>query len=371
MSQRRTQRRVTVVLGFVLAGAMALSMIIPLLQPTTQTIQPTATPRPTEIPPPDPATVSFTQDYLHPSGLFRQVLPQDWTVGSASSTTGEALVTLRNDAISSIAEIRIIEPQSAITSPDELSTLFTEQWLEESWSQYSRWQEDTRNVNAQRLVMDFSLSRGRQDFIARQVAFAEGDWVYTVRVVTPENAAEFLRFMLDRLIEHFSPNTAFMGTPLTWAGYYDAADQHLIRFPDHWDVTDAADGAPASISGPVEPGAADEVILRVEADDALISTADEARDWVASWRAGVTPTNVVALGDDSDNEAAHGFDVSYTQQTVDGERYSGLIRLINGADGRLHVADMRFPASAAELSAGALSERYPEALRALRTFTLV
>jgi hypothetical protein len=137
------------------------------------------------------------------------------------------------------------------------------------------------------------------------------------------------------------PQTEFQGTPLDWDGYYDPSVSHIIRYPSTWTLSDSAPGRPASISS------SDGNALRVESR-AGTSVADEAaaRAWVEGTGSGVTVTSVVPVT----RELGQGFSVAYTSSTVDGARTSGLAVLLNGPDGTLHIANLRFPESDVDLN---------------------
>ena len=134
--------------------------------------------------------------------------------------------------------------------------------------------------------------------------------------------------------------------------------KHIVRYPSDWDVTDAAEGLPATIIG-------DAASLVLSTVDVAVSSDDAAIDWIQSWRRGVTARAVEAVQVDG----YAGFKVSYRLTTLDGESESGLAIMLNGADNRLHVANLRLSNFDEDLLAGDPSE-FP-AIATIDSFRLV
>ncbi len=360
------QRRVTVFLAVLLSFAIGGTSLLGLLQQqvsTSQTApQPTDPPVPT-VPPPvqNLDGVMFDRTYLHPSGLFTAALPTGFVPQNQFSTTGEAQVTMENSDQLSVIEMRILRPtaEQSIATADDLNGIFNDAWLRQSWREYNSWDVDTRRVDDDRLIMDFSLTQGGQNYIARQIAFADETWVYTVRVVTPANASEYLRYVLENEVESFQPIERYVGTRLEWDGYYDNVTEHLIRYPGTWNLADSAPGAPASI-------VAEGVELRVETTDSVIDSEEAAEDFVAGLRSGAQVESVTAI----EQYGTSGYSVAYLLPSLDGGSQSGLVYLLQG-DERTHVANLLLSdVGAVDLNAEEVAESYAGTLGALETFSL-
>jgi hypothetical protein len=213
-----------------------------------------------------------------------------------------------------------------------------------------------------KLQMDFALTAQNQQYVARQLAWTDGEWLYSVRVVTPDNATDALRFVLTGVADSIVPNQVFASTPFSWNAYHDAVYNHIVRFPNTWTVADSADGRPASISGP------NSEVLRVEAQaDASAADADAARAWLEAARPGATVLNVTPVS----RAGGDGFAVSYRFTNVDGEAQSGLAVLLNGADGALHSANLRFLGSDVDLTTDAGRAAQPELAQIMDTFLIL
>lgn len=367
-----TRNRLTVYLGIFLAVMMALSTIIPLLGnqvPQQQQEPTTPTPRPT-VPPPisDLSSIQFTETYLHPSGLFTAAIPTGWVPVNEFNTPGEVQVTMNNGQALSVVEIRILRPVGDLdlSSPEGLNTVFTSAWLQQSWRDYNAWLETDRKIEEDRHIIDFNLQRQGQDFIARQVSYSDGTWIYVFRVVTPSNASSVLRHVLQNEIESFSLVERFVGAPMEWNATYDEVNQHLIRYPGDWQLTDYAPGSPISVNGPTG-------VLRVETSDALIDSPAAASDYVEGLRSGITILSV----EEVDLFGTPGYRVAYTLATPDGSTQSGLVVMMTDEDGTLHTANVRLTA-VEDTDLNAIDPEAPEtpleqvqALEITETFSLL
>lgn len=360
------QQRVTIVIGIILVIAMAASAILPLLQSSatfTQPIdeQPTARPQATVPPPQDTASISFDEQYIHPTGLFDAAVPTGYQVTTEYNDVDEAQVVMRNPEQLSVAEIRVLSGDD-VASAEDLEALFTSDWLQSSWREYSSWDESRRVVNEDgQLEMDFTLRRGNQSYIARQIAWVEGSYVYMTRVVTPDNASESLRYILNNLASSVEPNAQYAQLPLDWGGYYDEQNGHIIRYPANWTLADAAPGVPASIT-------ADGVSMRVEAREGSVDSADAAAALVEEGRAGVS----VLSTEEVDQNGSTGYRVTYSLTTPDGAAQSGAVVILNGTEGMIHVADLRLDTGeSVDLNSDDAAESYADAITSLATFALI
>ena len=363
-SDRTNQRRLTVVLGIVLAVAMGASLLLPLLQTaavSNQTLQPTALPTATVPAPVEVSNITFDQSYIHPSGVFTATIPEGWTPDAGVTTASEAIVTLRNNAALSLGELRVIEPADGAADLDAVSAYFNNNWLSSSWRDYTNWDEATRSVRDDELVIDFNLSSGGQQYIARQLATTDGERIYVSRAVFPANSPEQVRYMVENLKANLNYNEQFAGEPLDWSAYYDSTTGHIIRFPQSWQITDAAPGLPASIE------TSDGIVLRVETVDEAITSADEASAYVESVRPGAEIVSVA----ETEQGGLTGYEVAYSLPTLDGPSQSGYALLLAAESGSVHVANLRLSESDVDLTDEATLEQYPEIAAVLDSFSVL
>lgn len=334
----RTTKTLTYVIGIIMTIAMVGSLILPMLSGNigqaeidTEAARPTPLPEPTLPPPPDTDSISFDRSYLHSSGLFTIGAPTGWSPIAGSNTADELRASLTNASLLSVVEARISKNQAGLADAEALSAFLDNTWLGQTWIGYSRWDETSRKITDDGIIqIDFNLSRGRSHMIARQESWLEGGDIYSVRVVMAENAPQELKFILRAVIGSIERLPIYADSPFGWTAYFDNLDKHIVRYPSEWDLTDAAEGVPATIVG-------DGASLVLSTVDVAVSSEEEAIDWIQGWRSGVKARSVESVEVDGNT----GFKVSYRLSTLDGDSESGLAIMLNGTDNRLHVANLR------------------------------
>ena len=318
--------------------AMVGSLILPMISSQVgvgenylETPQPTTLPEPTMPPPPDTSLIDFDSRYLHRSGLFTLGAPTGWSPSSDSGTADELRAGLNNSEAQSVVEFRISKNYTDISDMEALSAFLDNSWLGHTWSGYTGWGETGRNIiGDEKVQIDFSVRRGRSHLIARQESWLQDGDIYSARVVTAENAAQELKFLLRGLAENVERLDVYADAPYNWDAYFDNLDKHMVRYPSNWEVTDAAAGLPATIEG-------DSLVLAVSTVDVALSSEDDAKDWAENWRSGVNALDAQPV----DVFGADGYRVSYRLKTLDGGLASGAMILLHGTDNRLHVANIR------------------------------
>jgi hypothetical protein len=207
--------------------------------------------------------------------------------------------------------------------------------------------------------MDFALTLQGRTYVSRQIAWTDGDWLYSVRVVTPENATELLRYLVQNVADSIEPNRILADSPFDWESHYDTEFSHIIRFPPEWDLEDSLPGAPASILGSGDQ----ELIVRGEADT-TIADEEAARAWVEAERDDAAIQSVEPVS----RAEGEGYAVSYSFRAVDGEPFSGMTILLNGSEGTLHIADLIFPAVDVDLTTEEGRLAYTDEAQTLASF---
>ncbi len=338
-------KRASIYLGAFLAIVMLASVFAPLINQrasttTTDTTAPTETVVPTFPPPPSNLnTISFDKVYLHPSGIFSIGQPDGWNASQPNKGQTIAQVNMiNNDMLTVIDSYVDATPLTA----DKLSGYFNESVINASWSNFSQWSETNRVMDGGNLIIDFNVTLSGRTYVARQVVWTDNTWVYVVRVLVPENATDLLRYLLDNFVKTLQPQTEFLDTPFDWDAYYDPDNSHIIRYPSDWTVTDTAKGRPTSIST-----TSGSISLRVEARaDTTVADEAAARAFVEKERAGINVVSAVPVT----RGLGQGFSVAYSYTTVDGSQQSGLSVLLNGPDGKLHIANLLFPTGGIDLN---------------------
>jgi hypothetical protein len=340
-------RRISLVLGIFMLVVLVAGAILPIFQQniaqTTERVEPTAAPTNTYPPPvTDFSGIALDQLYLHPTGLFTIAQPTGWTITAPSTQQGVAQVGMNNGSNLSVIDAYIQKPLTSVTTAQQVSDTLTQDVLSATWRQYRRWEETNRRIENERVVMDFSIDFNRQQYVARQVSWTDGEFIYSVRVVVPENGIELLRYLIDNLPATMTINRAVAGVPFDWQASYDPIANHIIRYPQGWVVQDNAPGRTTSLAG------ANGEALRIETRP-LTTPLDEAfaRNFVTSEQANASVTSVQPIT----RGTVSGFAVSYTFTTADGEPRSGMAQLLDAGNGTVHIANLRFPAPNVDLNA--------------------
>jgi hypothetical protein len=362
MNQSAT-RRLTVILAVIMIVAIGSSAILPLFTNNDASLQNTPAPTATQIatfppPPQNFDAIKFDQDYLHPSGLFSVGQPTGYTATQPEQSFDGAEISMNNGDLQSVIQVSVRQPATPIKTLDEINALFTTASLNQSWSNYRSSRELSRRKEGDRLYIDFELKNFQQQtFAARQASWTDGEWVYSLRVVTPENATDFLKFMVDKVAASIKPNKIFVGTPSDWKAYFDQPTSMIIRYPSAWTLADSAPGRPASIQ-------ADNAILRVETL-AGKTVADEAaaKAWLAADRPGATVVSVKPV----ERAGQKGFALAYTYKTLDGDTQSGLALLLNDANA-VQVANLRMFVPDADLNTDAAKDKFGDFVKVMNSF---
>ena len=336
----KTTKTFTYIIGIVMTVAMVGSLILPMISSQVgvgdsylETPQPTPFPEPTMPAPPDTSAIDFDSRYLHRSGLFTIGAPTGWSPATDSSSADELRAGLNNSDVQSVVELRISKNHAGLSDAETLSDFLDKTWLGHTWSGYTGWDETNREVLSDDVVqIDFNLRRGRSHLIARQESWIEDGDIYSARVVTAENASRELKYLLRGLADSVERVGEYAGAPYDWDAYFDNTDKHMVRFPTSWEVTDAADGLPATIEG-------DSIVLVVSSANVALASEDEALAWAESWRSGAEASSARAV----EVAGAPGYQVSYRLKTLDGAVASGSMIMLRGTDDRLHVANIRMP----------------------------
>lgn len=353
MTNKRANARrnkINLYLGYFLVVIMVGSVLLPLLSSNIQvdqTIPPTVA-APTALPTPIQDlsnNITFDNRVVQASGLYSVAQPSGWDTINNNTTTNEAQITLRNNNAQSVVEARVIAPSTPVTTTEELNAFFNAEWVDQSWREYTTRTEAARRIEGDTLVLDFSLKRGATDYIARQVAYTDGEWVYAVRVVALPNASEMLRYLLQETRTRLVPDKRFLGAPFEWSAYVDADAGYLVRFPSSWQVVDSAAGAPTSLAGA-------EGALRLETLPVTVADEAAALAWVENaYNATIVSVSAV------DHFGVAGFGVAYSITNLDGDSESGYVVLLPTNEQTI-VANARLNAANIDLNDATQAANY-------------
>lgn len=371
--QNKGLQRATYIFAISMALLMAITLIGPALMddptqvPQATAIPPTATPPPPTLPPPvvDFSGITFDSDYLHPSGLFSIAVPAGWEPSRPNNNGIKAQALLNNGSAVSVIEVALEKPTTPVTTAEDLDAYLSPSSLRSSWSRYvGGYAELTRSVEEDRVLIDFALADSQQrDFRAQHLSWLEGDWIYTVRVVVPENSPELLVYMVDEMSRQITVYPRFAQYPVIWDSFHDQEDLHIIRRPPGWAQTDGTSGQIVSFEGDDYGG----VQMRVETEPDLIADEQAAGEWVENVASGMEVLSVVPVSRDG----GEGFSVAYGRQNPDGEGLSGLVVLLNGVDEQLHVARVEIAVDDVDLNSEDGRVTYEPVANAMDSFSML
>ncbi len=339
-------RRISLILGVFMAVVLIAGTILPIFQ--NNALQPIDQPDPTAVPSatfPPPITdfggIALDQLYLHPTGLYTIAQPTGWTITGPTTQPGIAQVGMNNSANLAVIDAYIQQPITPVASIDDVSAQLTQEVLGQTWARFNQWSEATREIQGDRLIIDFNVDFRRQEYVARQVTWFDSQYIYSVRVVAPNNAIDLVRWLTENLPATLTLNPALAFAPFEWQAKYDPFANTILRYPQTWTVQDNAPGITSSIAG----SSGETLRIDTIARDAALDEA-AAREFVTQQQSNATILSVTPVTRD----AAEGFAVSYAYRTADGEPFSGQA-LVLGGEGSVNVANLRFPGTDIDLSA--------------------
>lgn len=366
--QNKLIQRITYVFGFGMAAIMVLSLILPALSPTTTTLQevpPTNTPAPPTFPAPirDLNSITITQDYLHPSGVFAVGVPEGWTANTNVNDVQRLQTNFENSTAISKIQAGLENPTTAITTIAELNEYYNQARFQQIWvTDYANWSELGRPSTDDKLIVNFRLrDRQNRNFLAQHIAYIEDGLIHFTRVIMPDNAQDAMFYVSNLMADQIKVNEQFRETVFGWGSSYDALNQWVLRYPRSWVRTDGGDGLPTSIR------ADNNVNIRVETISD--STVDEAgaRELVESRFANAEITSVEAI----ERNGGAGFSIAYQAQDFDGETVSGAVVLLNGDNGSLYVVSASIPEAGVDVNSEEVAENYADLVQALGSFSLI
>ncbi len=365
-----TRQRVYAAIGISLAVLMGVTLFLPAIAPNnpnvvTHDTVPTPNPIPT-LPPPvtDFDGITFESVYLHPSGMYQITYPNGWTPTSPSNSETLVQVNFNNDQTQGVLETTIQTLDTPPTTLEELSDYLNSSFLQSTWRGYTSWNETARRIDeeAEQVVIDFELTLSQQNFLARHLAWLEDGRIYMVRSIAPENAVDYLRFMLENMVDSIEPVPLYVDGPGSWTAYHNPDDGYILRHPTSWFVSDGEPGVPVTMQS-------GDSVLRIETlPDNSIANEDAALSFVETLR----PDAALGSAQAVTRSGGSGYLVSYQTANLDGEAISGGVLLLNAEAGdTLYTVDARVAGFTEDLNGeDGLSTRVSELGGILESFNL-
>lgn len=370
LSKKRNRQRATLVgalIGLLIIFTFVISLIAPDLGRRSRDSYPTLTPYGTPPPPtplviptpePDPQ-LEGAPPYIHSSGYFQTFKPagDDWFAyeDPALNVSPYAGVVIQSSRRLVVIH-NYIEQGVVYPSVESLSESYlTSAEFDVNWGSYDSWEETRREIVGDKVIIDFNLTLDDNAYLGHNTAWLEDDWLYVSRLVVPANNPDLLTQLSRLVTASFVPYHDLQGFPQEWPIYLDQVTGFVLKAPPSWVRIAGGEGRPATFDVPFGPGKTT-VRLWAEADQPLASS-DEAEAWIADNEAGVT-----ILGSEPvEHDMGTGYQVAYAYQDVAGDRHSGLVTLLNDADGLLCIANLQLdPADVNLLDVENLSDQQNE-----------
>jgi|GEM_PF-4846671 len=314
------------------------------------TVPPTQVQLPT--PNPDGPQIELTDPIVQSNGLFQVELPDGWLPeqNTYQADFARARITSRNSTLFSVIDVMIDYginyPSHAALSED----LFTDSYFFDAWGAYDGFTEISRTVDEQ-VVIDFSLVAVDIDYLGRQIAWLNNDWLHVVRAVVPENNPD----LLDWIIEQVPPTLiAYEDTrsqPANITAFADPQQRILLRYSG-WVFQSGSFGTPIVL----ENTRNDARIVARQIEETQLDSLEAAEAFVAE-----------QLRDNIDIQSAQvttrtyaqGYMVSYQDRDADGNPIAGLAVLLNVEDeNALNVLEARVPANGIDLLSPTVGAEY-------------
>ncbi len=376
LSRKRSRQRATLIgaaIGVVIIVTFVLSLIAPGSGSRTRTVSDDllGTPPPTALvvptAEPDPQIAADTP-YIHSSGLFRVFRPaeQGWTLDENASVNASTIasVVIQNSRRLIVIH-NYIRPQVEYETPQALSENFlTVQHFASAWQDYAQWEETARDIQGNKVIVDFALRQLEVDYIARVAYWVQDGWLFVARVVTPANNPLLLERLFAQVVEGFVGFDALMALPADWTAQVDQRLGYILRHPNDWQHVAGDVGRPVTFTVKSDAGTW-RARAWAEADQSLVNE-EAARAWLLENRDGAEVLSVQPVK----RGAGEGFALAYTFLSTTGDPQSGLMLLLNDAAGTLFVADLQAPLPDVNLLGDDVSDALDEVTAAARQAVL-
>ena len=325
---------------------------------------PTPEPAPLVAPTPEPGgpVLTFGAPSVQANGLFQVRVPGGWFPSSNAydASIPRARMSFNNPQRLSVIDVLI---QFGVNYPsnEALSDEFlTEAFFLGAWSDYGASSETGRTVG-DTVIVDFDLVADNLDFLGRQIAWLDGDWLHMVRIIVPNNNPP----LLETLSETVTPSlVSFQADqrdlPPTLAAYVDVAQGFLVRH-SNWRQVSGGAGGPAVLENQASQG---HLLLRV-VDETPLESLDDAEAFITGT---LRPDAEILSSQVTERQFAEGFLLSYADRDADGNSIAGAVALLNGDDDRLLVAEVRITARDLDLLSVSDDARVTQARQIIDSF---
>ena len=339
--KRKRNNRVILAFTILMIVILLVSAVATVIDPSTTTSTDNdenaiSTPRPTPFtfptPEPNGAQLTLAKPIVNSSGLFQIAIPEGWEITTNSydfNLPGARSAFLNTERLSVIDAHLLVGIN--YSSHQALSDdYFTASYFLTAWGSYEGFTETGRTVG-EAITIDFELGLGGQKYLARQIAWMDGDWVRLVRVVAPENNPALLDITIEMVVPTFISYNDQRDTSPTWVAFADNDAKYVIRHPN-WTLVSA--GTVPILEAPIAPAS---MVLRSQTEMPLTSL-EEAEAFVKET---LRPGAEILSSQVATKEYGGGYMVSFTARDNEGNPISALAVLLNDDANNLHIAEIR------------------------------
>ncbi len=316
--------------------------------------------------------ITVLDPHINSTGLFQFFQPgDDWYLERDDYNTDYRRASTVYISPSRLSVIHaFLEIGTNYTTLQAVSDeLFTDVYFNTEWGQYKTWRYTNREVANGLITIEFALEDDRNEllkYIARQISWLEGNWLYTIRIVVPDNNP----VLLDRLFELTSPTMIgyhnIAAFPLLgWTEFSDPSQRMMIKLQEVWTQVSGSSGRPITYRGATLTEGYEVTIQRIPGQP--LPSLEAAQEWLSTFREGIQ----IIEGRPTSQTFAQGYWFSYTYSTVEGDPVSAAASLLNDTDGNLYVAELRAPERDVNFLAADLTEQRLIGQQIIQSFTVL
>lgn len=311
--------------------------------------------------------ITILDPYIHGTGLFQFFQPgDDWYLERDDYNPDYQRASTIYISPSRLSVIHaFVEIDVTYDSLQEVSDLlFTDLYFDVEWGQFKSWRFTNRQVTDDLITIEFALEDGRNEllkYISRQISWLEGDWLYTIRIVVPDNN----QILLDQLFELASPTMIgyqnIGSLPLRgWRQFSDQSHRMMIKLPDDSRRISGSSGQPMTyVTSAIGDG---RITIQRIANQPIISL-DAAQTFLDTLYDHVT----IIESQLTEQAFATGYQVIYVYKTISGDLMKVLAVLLNDTEDNLYFAELNIP----EEDSKSLSEQAIIGRQIIQSFTVL
>lgn len=379
----RTQYLITAVLGIVMTVIFIFVAIFPNTNEDETTLVPTLdaantipTLQPTSIvaPTPDSGTPQITllEHRIHSTGLFQFLQPgDDWRLERDDYNTDYRRGSLIYVSPSRLAVVHaFVEIGTNYPTLQMLSdNLYTDVHFDSEWAQYGGWEMTNREVSDRFVTLEFALQderNARLSYISRQISWLEADWLYTIRIVVPNNNPVLLNHLFDLAMPTMIGYRNIAVFPLLgWKQFSDIPQRLMIKLQEVWTLVGGSSGRPMTYAGATLTQGYEVTMQRFTGQP--LDSLEAAQAWITNFRPGAA----IIEGQVTQQTFASGYWFSYSYTNPDGEAISAAASLLNDDEGNLYIAELRSPESGVNFLGADLQEQQLIGQQTIQSFTVL